>query len=240
MAALWNRAGHYILQLRFLSSFFPRIISAVGDWMTSTHNVVLVQIQNTCMKCAAHGLLNIQNAKITPKSSSVHHRTTMSGYIFTIKARIDNRKKTVKWQYLLHMSSQYAELRPINSWDVLVSLRHPSKFQRLSCLGFVTAPTSLNGRQPHFARSLAVSCTGILYIHFRGLLPDNGILQQQNSLCVPSLLFFYIGSITAGHSSSGHHPQFAVWHKQWNYGTFADGATYIQQGGPSCWASAQF
>jgi len=57
MAALWNRAGHYIFVLRFLlmvalcnradhyifilflSSFFffflffPRLISAVGDWM---------------------------------------------------------------------------------------------------------------------------------------------------------------------------------------------------------------
>jgi len=36
---LWppNKAGHYILQLCFLSSsiffFFPRLISAVADWM---------------------------------------------------------------------------------------------------------------------------------------------------------------------------------------------------------------
>jgi len=34
MVALWNRADHYIFIL-FLSSFFffPRLISAVGDWM---------------------------------------------------------------------------------------------------------------------------------------------------------------------------------------------------------------
>jgi len=36
MAALWNRAGHYIFALRFLSSsFFPLLISAVGDWMST-------------------------------------------------------------------------------------------------------------------------------------------------------------------------------------------------------------
>jgi len=36
MAALWNRAGHYIFALWFLSSsFFPRLISAVRDWMST-------------------------------------------------------------------------------------------------------------------------------------------------------------------------------------------------------------
>jgi len=35
----------------------------------------------------------------------------LSGYTFATKARIDNRKKLVKQQYLLQMSSQYGELR---------------------------------------------------------------------------------------------------------------------------------
>jgi len=35
MAALWNRAGHQIFALWFLSSFFPRLISAVGDWIST-------------------------------------------------------------------------------------------------------------------------------------------------------------------------------------------------------------
>ena len=43
--------------------------------------------------------------KSRQKSPSGHHRTTLSGYIFAIKARIDNRKKLVKHQYLLHMST---------------------------------------------------------------------------------------------------------------------------------------
>jgi len=36
MAALWNRGGHYIFVLWFLlSSFFPRLFSAVADWMST-------------------------------------------------------------------------------------------------------------------------------------------------------------------------------------------------------------
>ena len=37
MAALCNRVGRYIFALWFLSSasFFPRLISAVGDWMST-------------------------------------------------------------------------------------------------------------------------------------------------------------------------------------------------------------
>jgi len=51
---------------------------------------------------------------MTQKSSSVHHRTTLSGCIFTTEAYIDNQKKIVKQQYLCHMSPQYGELRPTN------------------------------------------------------------------------------------------------------------------------------
>jgi len=48
------------------------------------------------------------------KSPSVHRRTILSGCIFANKAYIDNQKKIVKQQYILHMSSQYDELRPTN------------------------------------------------------------------------------------------------------------------------------
>jgi len=43
MAALWNRAGHYIFVLWFLilsfflSFFSPHLISAVVDWMSTIH-----------------------------------------------------------------------------------------------------------------------------------------------------------------------------------------------------------
>jgi len=60
-------------------------------------------------------------------------------------------KKLAKQQCLLHMMSQYGELRPTSGWDLLASLRHPCKFQRISRLGSVTARHSSSGRQPNFA-----------------------------------------------------------------------------------------
>jgi len=89
--------------------------------------------------------------KIAKKSSSGHYRTTLSGYIFATKACIDNRKKTFKQQYLLHMPPQYSELRPTSGWDHFVTLGHPCKFERVSRLGSVTARHSSSGLQPNFA-----------------------------------------------------------------------------------------
>jgi len=53
-----------------------------------------VRISDAGLKRAAHGSLQIQDAKKNrQKSPSAHHRTTLSGYIFATKARIDNWKK---------------------------------------------------------------------------------------------------------------------------------------------------
>jgi len=35
----------------------------------------------------------MQDAKIAKNSPSAHHHTTLSGYIFATKERVDNRKK---------------------------------------------------------------------------------------------------------------------------------------------------
>jgi len=65
--------------------------------------------------------------KIAKNLSSRHHRTTLSGYIFTTKTCIENRGKIVKQQYLPHMSSQYGELRPTNGWDPLGEFGAPQQ-----------------------------------------------------------------------------------------------------------------
>jgi len=59
----------------------------------------------------------------------------------------------------------------------------------------------------------------------------NGILPGAKFTVRPSLAFSCIGSVTAWHSSSGCQPNFVAWYSEWNYGTFADGATYIRLGG---------
>jgi len=100
-----------------LSSFFSRLISAVAGWMSAIlpHNVwpyceFRMQVWNVLH--AARWKYRTQKSR--QKSPSGHHRTNLSGCIFTTKARIDNRKKLVKKQYAFHMSSQYGELRPTN------------------------------------------------------------------------------------------------------------------------------
>jgi len=97
---------------------------------------------------------------------------------------------------------QYGELRPTNGWDRFGSLGHPSKFQRVLHLGFITAPTSLSGSQPNFARCLAVSWAGTLYIHFQGLLPQNfawcKIRVVQNLLYIPVLCSSILAALLPG------------------------------------------
>jgi len=71
MAALWNRAGHYIFNMWFLlscSSFFfisSPIFSRrrLDVYHTSTHGVALVRIWNAGLKCAVRGSLKVQDAK---------------------------------------------------------------------------------------------------------------------------------------------------------------------------------
>ena len=174
MAALRSTCGHYIVILWLISSFFPRLTSAVTDWLPYFHTWCGLCANSECMSEMCCTWLSQNTGH--KKAPSEHHRTTLFGYIFATKACIDNRKKTVKQQYLLHMSPQYGELQPTNGWDVLASLGHPSKFQPVLRLGFVTAPTSLNGGQSNFARCLAVSWVGTLYIHFGGALAPNRIL----------------------------------------------------------------
>jgi len=109
MVALCNRKTIYIFMLWFvLSSFFYRLISAIGDWMfTILWHMVWPQCEFRMQVWnAVHAArCKYRMQKSRQKSPSGHHRTTLSGYIFATKPRIDNRKKLVKQQYLLHMSS---------------------------------------------------------------------------------------------------------------------------------------
>jgi len=126
------------------------------------------------------------------------------------------------------MPLEYGELRSTSGWDRFVSLGHPSKFQRVSHLAFVAAATLLTRGQPNFAQCLAVSWAGTLYIHFRGLLPSDRMSPGAIFILCPSPAFFYIGSITARHSSSGRQPNFAALNR---------GRHHLHSAGrPSVWA----
>jgi len=183
--------GHVIIFCRcgffFFFSFFSPILSGrrLDVYHTSTSWCGL----SANLECSSENVLHTTHWNTGRKNSpSAHNRTLLSGYIFAIKARIESiiGKNLLNSNTSSIMFSQYGELRPTDGWDRLASLVHPSKFQRVWHLGFITAPTSLNGCQRNFARYLAVSWTGTLYIHFRELLPPplTEFCQVQNSLCL--------------------------------------------------------
>jgi len=73
----------------FYLSFFPGLISATGDWM-STWCGLSANLECMSEMCGTRLAANTGRKK----SSFWHHRTTLSGCIFATKARIHNRKKT--------------------------------------------------------------------------------------------------------------------------------------------------
>jgi len=77
--------------------------------------VAFVRIYNAGLKCAARGSLEMQDAEMTKKSPSAHHRTNLSGYVFATKARIDNRKKIDKQQYLPRCLNNMVNFGPLTA-----------------------------------------------------------------------------------------------------------------------------
>jgi len=93
---LYFAAVVFMFFLYFFFLFFSPILSGrrLDVYHTFTHDVALVQIYNAGLKCAARGSLEIQDAKFKQKIAiCAPYRSTLSGYIFTNKASIDNRKK---------------------------------------------------------------------------------------------------------------------------------------------------
>ena len=93
---------------------------------------------------------------------------------------------------------------------------HPSKFQRVSRLGLVTA-----ANRTLFARCLAVSRAAALYIHFAGLIPVTEFCQLQNSLCVQILRSRILAALL--HGTRALDVTQTLWRS-------AEGVTYIRQG----------
>ena len=138
----------------FLLSFFPRLISAVADWMSA---ILPHMVWPWCeFRMQVWNMLHVacwkyKTQKSYQKSPSGHHRTTLSGYIFATKACIGNRRKTSSAAIRPpHVLTIWRTL-PTNGWDRFGSLGHPCKFQRVSRLGSVFVRHCSSERQPYFA-----------------------------------------------------------------------------------------
>ena len=183
--------------LSFLLAYSQR--SQIGCLYHSSNKIymTLVRIQNAFLKCAARGSLKYR----TQKFAKICHVRILANFCVLYFQRTYSRTPSHNfvWVYVRNLGMHrqpektgYTAIGlcpphvftiwwtwPTSSWDRLAGLGHPSKFQRVSRLGFVTSPTSINVDQPNFARCLAVSWTGTTYIHFRGLLSPNGILPGE-------------------------------------------------------------
>ena len=132
----------------FLLSFFPRLISAVGDWMSTMLPRCGLCANLECrseMSCTR--LAENTGRKKSPFS---HNRTTLPGCIFTAEACIYNRKKV--------LTSNISSTRPRNMmnfgplaagicWRVLGT---PPNFNGFRVLAALLHDTT-SGRQPNFA-----------------------------------------------------------------------------------------
>jgi len=240
-------------QLRHISTFGKEVVNLLNSNIFSTypHNTVTVtatcvvrrsnnSFGDRCFAAAGPRLWKTLPIQLRHCDSLRQFKRLLKTYLF------GGWDRGALWHllgapcinYLTYLLLTYCEFRRINGWYRLVSLGHPSKCQKSSRLGFVTAPTSLDEYQSNFSRYSAVSWAGTLYVHFWGTLPSNGILLGAIFTLRPSLAFFYIGSVTARHWSSWRQPNLAAWYKEWDYGTFAfqQRAPPIFRGRPSRWA----
>jgi len=168
MAAVWNRAGHYIFVLLFLLSIFYLLFSL--SYSQPLHIGCLPNFRTWCGLSANLGCRSetcrtrLAGNTGRKKSSSVHHHTTLSGCIFTTKACIDNWKKTCWTAISPHMSSQYGELGPLVAeicWQVWGTLANFNEFRILASLLHGTLVEGISQTLRHWAE-------GATYIHQRG------------------------------------------------------------------------
>jgi len=109
MVALWNRADHYIFILWFLSSsFFPRLISSVADWMTTILPHMVWLSANLECWCEMYCTRLTENTG-RKNDAKNRHLGTIAKICQAISSQLRHvstiGKKLVKQQYLLHMSS---------------------------------------------------------------------------------------------------------------------------------------
>ena len=106
----------------------------------------------------------------------------------------------------------------------------PANFNGFRVLASLLQRRRSTEANQNFAQCLAVSWAGTLYIHFRALLPQKGILPGAKFTLRSRLALSYIDSVTARHSSSG---------SQTNFAALSRGRHLHSAGRPSRWALAR-
>jgi len=238
MAALWNRPDHYISVLWFLFSFFfPCLFSAIADWMPTILPHMMwpwcefrIRIWNVLH--AARWKYRMQ--KIAKKSPSRHHRTVCRAVSSQLRHVLTIRKKLVKEQYLLHMSSQYGKRWPTNGWEQFESSWHPANFNGFRILAsLLHRRRSLEANQTLHDIWPSPGLVHYIYI-FGGTCPLTEFWQVQNSLYV---LLLYWQHYCMAHQKRAS-PKLCGVVQGMELRNFYRGRHLYSAGWPSRWASA--
>ena len=102
--------------------------------------------------------------KIAKKSPSEHHRTTLSGYIFATKARIDNRKKLLSSNMSSRCPHNMVNLGPLAAEIVSLIWGSPANFNGFRVLAALLHSTLVVG----VSQSLQRWTEGATYIRQGG------------------------------------------------------------------------
>ena len=143
----------------------------------------------------------------------MHHRTNLSCYIFATQTYIDNRKKLVKQQYLIHVPHNMVNFGPVTaeiSWRVGAPQQISASFA--SWLHYCTDVAQRRSTKLCMKFGRLLSWYAIYT--FLGALAPNGISQGAKFTLHPSIAFSYISGVTARQSSTGRQPNFAAFSRR--------------------------
>jgi len=131
--------------------------------------------------------------------------------------------------YSVHVP-QYCELRPTSGWERFDVWGTPANFN-----GFrVLASLVERRRSPeanHALHDVWPSPGSLHYVYiFGGSSPWRNFAACKLHFASKSCVLLYWHCYCTALQQRGQ-PNFVVWYKEWNYGTFAEGATYIRLGG---------
>jgi len=179
MAALCNRAGHYIFALWFLSSFFLSFSfflahsqrSEIGclpyfhTWCGLSANLEC-RSEMCCRRLA-------ENTGFK-KSPFGHHRTALSGYIFATKEHINNRKNLLSSNISSTRPHNMAIFGPLGAEIVSLVWGTPANFNGFRVLASLLHGTPVFG----VSQTLRRWTEGATYIwqggHHAGIGPHSG------------------------------------------------------------------
>jgi len=145
----------------------------------------------------------IQDLKRTKKLAICTPSHKFVGLYVATKACIDNLKKLLNSNIFSTCPHNMVNIGPLMAETVWRVWGTPANFNRVRVLAsLLQRRCSTEVHQT--LHDVWPSAGLVYYIHFRGLLPPNGILPGAKFTLRPSLAFACFGSVTAQHSSSGH------------------------------------